>query len=55
MNDDNQEKKIFLSAERVLEIFKNISDDDSYILGMDPRLIQLAVVTTCARRSVFFF
>jgi DNA-directed RNA polymerase II subunit RPB1 len=37
VNDDNQEKKIFLSAERVLEIFKNISDDDSYIVGMDPR------------------
>ena len=39
VNDDNQEKKIFLSAERVLEIFKNISDEDSAILGMDPRWV----------------
>jgi DNA-directed RNA polymerase II subunit RPB1 len=43
VNDDNQEKKIFLSAERVLEIFKNISDDDSYIVGMDPRCVQQLV------------
>ena len=39
VNDDNQEKKIFLSAERVLEIFKNISGEDCYILGMDPRWV----------------
>ena len=37
MNEDSQERKIVLSAERVLEIFRSISDEVSYILGMDPR------------------
>ena len=37
MNEESQEKKIILSAERVLEIFKNISNEDSIILGMDPK------------------
>lgn len=37
VNEDSQERKIILSAERVLEIFKNISDEDCYILGMDPK------------------
>ena len=37
MNEDSQERKVILSAERVLEIFKNISDDDCHILGMDPQ------------------
>lgn len=36
-NDDSQEKKIILSPERVLEIFKNISDEDCHVLGMDPK------------------
>ncbi len=36
-NDDSQDKKIVLTAERVLEVFKNISDEDCVILGMDPR------------------
>ena len=36
-NDDSQEKKIILTPERVLEIFKNISDEDCYVLGMDPK------------------
>ena len=35
-NDDTQEKKIVVTAERVLEIFKNISDKDCELLGMDP-------------------
>ena len=35
-NDDSQEKKIILTAERVLEIFKNISDEDCVVLGLDP-------------------
>ena len=35
-NDDSQEKKIALTAERVLEIFKNISDEDCVVLGLDP-------------------
>ena len=34
-NEDSQERKVILSAERVLEIFKNIADDNCHILGMD--------------------
>ena len=34
-NDDTQEKKIEVTAERVLEIFKNISDESCKLLGMD--------------------
>lgn len=37
MNEDSQEKKIPLSAERVHEIFKHIVDEECIILGMDPR------------------
>ncbi len=36
-NDDSMEKKIVLSAERVLEIFKNIPDELCNILGMNPQ------------------
>lgn len=36
INEESQERKITLSAERVLEIFKNMTDDDCRILGMDP-------------------
>jgi len=37
LNDDSQEKKIQLTAERVYEIFRNISDEEVSILGMDPK------------------
>ncbi|VDO22572.1 unnamed protein product [Haemonchus placei] len=37
VNEDTQERKIFLTAERALEIFKQIADEDCVILGMDPR------------------
>ncbi|KAK6195965.1 hypothetical protein SNE40_001281 [Patella caerulea] len=37
VNEESQEKKITLSAERVLEIFKRISDEECLILGLDPR------------------
>ncbi|XP_046374548.1 DNA-directed RNA polymerase II subunit RPB1-like [Haliotis rufescens] len=37
VNEESQEKKLILSAERVLEIFKRISDEECMILGMDPR------------------
>ncbi|XP_072286604.1 DNA-directed RNA polymerase II subunit RPB1-like [Pyxicephalus adspersus] len=37
VNEDSQEKKILLSPERVLEIFKRITDEECFILGMDPR------------------
>ncbi|XP_057378836.1 DNA-directed RNA polymerase II subunit RPB1-like [Daphnia carinata] len=37
VNEDSQEKKIVLTAERVWEIFKHISDEECAILGMDPK------------------
>ncbi|UYV83040.1 POLR2A [Cordylochernes scorpioides] len=37
VNEDTQEKKIPLTAERVWEIFKNISDEEAFIIGMDPK------------------
>ena len=37
VNEDSQEKKIPLTAERVWEIFKAISDDECSVLGMDPK------------------
>jgi DNA-directed RNA polymerase II subunit RPB1 len=36
-NDSAQEKEVNVTAELVLEIFKRISDEDSYLLGFDPR------------------
>lgn len=37
VNEDSQEKKIVLSAERAWEILKHIKDEESFILGMDPK------------------
>lgn len=37
VNDDYQEKKIPLTAERVYEIFKHITDEEVVIMGMDPK------------------
>ena len=37
VNEDSQERKIQLTAERVHEIFKRISDEESIALGMDPK------------------
>lgn len=37
INEDSQEKKIPLTAERVHEIFKRISDEECEILGMNPK------------------
>nr|CAD7194309.1 unnamed protein product [Timema douglasi] len=37
VNEDSQEKKISLSAERVWEILKHIVDEECFILGMDPK------------------
>ncbi|XP_070388378.1 DNA-directed RNA polymerase II subunit RPB1 [Dermacentor albipictus] len=37
INEDSQEKKIVLTAERVWEILKHISEEECVILGMDPR------------------
>ena len=35
INEDSQERKIELTAERVHEIFKRISDDECIALGMN--------------------
>uniref|UniRef100_A0A183BYI4 DNA-directed RNA polymerase subunit n=1 Tax=Globodera pallida TaxID=36090 RepID=A0A183BYI4_GLOPA len=37
VNDDTQERKIILTAERILEIFKGITDEDCLVLGLDPK------------------
>ena len=37
VNEDTQEKKIALTAERVHEVFRHISDEECYIIGMDPK------------------
>uniref|UniRef100_A0A6M2DJ97 DNA-directed RNA polymerase subunit n=1 Tax=Xenopsylla cheopis TaxID=163159 RepID=A0A6M2DJ97_XENCH len=37
VNDESQEKKIFVSAERVWEILKHITDEECFVLGMDPK------------------
>ncbi|XP_078486594.1 DNA-directed RNA polymerase II subunit RPB1-like [Ciona intestinalis] len=60
VNEDSQEKKIVVSAERVHEIFKRISDEESEILGMDPRFARpewmintvIPVPPLCVRPSV---
>jgi len=36
-NEDTPEAKINLSAERVLQVFKGISDEDCEAMGFDPR------------------
>ena len=37
MNEDSQERMIPLTAERVYEIFKRISDEECELLGMSPK------------------
>jgi len=37
VNEDDQEKKMIVTAERVLEIFKHISDEECFVMGMDPK------------------
>jgi len=37
VNEDSQERKIGLTAERVHEIFKRISDEECISMGMDPK------------------
>ncbi|XP_047984776.1 DNA-directed RNA polymerase II subunit RPB1-like [Leguminivora glycinivorella] len=37
VNEDTHEKKIIITAERALEIFKHITDEETFILGMDPK------------------
>ena len=62
-NDAAQEKEINLPAEHVLEIFKRISDEESMIIGMDPRfarpdwmvLTVMPVPPLCVRPAVVMF
>ncbi|KAI0988983.1 hypothetical protein GJ496_007709 [Pomphorhynchus laevis] len=57
------DKKINLGADRVLEIFKRITDDTSMLFGMDPRFARpdwmiitvLPVPPLCVRPSVLLF
>lgn len=37
MNEESQERMIQLTAERVYEIFKRISDEECELLGMNPK------------------
>ena len=37
MNEESQERMIQLTAERVYEIFKRISDEECETLGMNPK------------------
>ncbi|CAF5034825.1 unnamed protein product, partial [Rotaria sp. Silwood1] len=61
--DENQERKMKLSAERVLAIFKSIPDNICHLLGMDPRqarpdwmiITVLPVPPMCVRPSVLVF
>jgi len=63
VNEDSQEKKIILSAERVLEIFKRISDEECVALGFDPKFARpdwmivtvLPVPPLCVRPAVVMF
>ncbi len=63
VNEDTQERKINLTAERVHEIFKRISDEESSILGMDQKYTRpdwmiitvLPVPPLCVRPAVVMF
>ncbi|KAK3889972.1 hypothetical protein Pcinc_006051 [Petrolisthes cinctipes] len=60
INEDTQERKQILTAERVYEIFKHITDEECYLLGMDPKyarpdwmiLTVLPVPPLCVRPAV---
>ncbi|CAG2171630.1 unnamed protein product, partial [Oppiella nova] len=63
LNEDSQEKKIFLTAERVHEVFKHITDEEVIIIGMDPKYARpdwmcvtvLPVPPLCVRPAVVMF
>jgi len=63
VNEDTQEKKIALTGERVYEIFRHISEEECYILGMDPKFARpdwmlvtcLPVPPLCVRPAVVMF
>ena len=48
VNEESHERKISLTAERVWEIFKHISDEECTILGMDPKYARPdSMIVTC--------
>lgn len=59
-DDENQERESILTAEKVHEIFKLISEEDCIALGLDPRYSRpdwmvitcLPVAPLCVRPSV---
>jgi len=63
VNEDSQEKKIVLSAERVLEIFKRVSDEECVAMGFDAKFARpdwmivtvLPVPPLCVRPAVVMF
>ena len=63
INEETQEKKIVLTAERVHEILKRISDEECIVLGMDPKFARpdWMVITVqpvpplCVRPAVVMF
>ncbi|XP_034256359.1 DNA-directed RNA polymerase II subunit RPB1 [Thrips palmi] len=63
VNEDSQEKKIALTAERVWEILKHITDEECFILGMDPKFARpdwmivtsLPVPPLCVRPAVVMY
>ncbi|KAK3924047.1 DNA-directed RNA polymerase II subunit RPB1 [Frankliniella fusca] len=63
INEDSQEKKIALTAERVWEILKHITDEECFILGMDPKFARpdwmivtcLPVPPLCVRPAVVMY
>ena len=63
VNEDTQEKKIPLTGDRVHAIFRRISDEECYILGMDPKFARpdwmlptvLPVAPLCVRPAVVMF
>lgn len=60
MNEDSQEKKIEVTAERIHEIFKRITDEECHAMGMDPKFARpdwmigtvLPVPPLCVRPAV---
>ena len=63
VDEETQKKKIVLTAERVYEIFKQISDEECIVLGLDPRFARpdwmivtvMPVPPLCVRPAVVMF
>lgn len=63
LTEHRQERQIILSAERVLDIFRHISDEDCFALGMDPKhsrpdwmiISVLPVAPLCVRPAVTMY